>query len=114
MPLSFPAFILASRRTELEEEKVAVVSVYPGIVKTEKMNSLMTKNPAEFEANVSDPTCGGRAPLSRILLQSCRTSYRTGPETRKVKIGPYYSWPRSNTGYYIEFSVESTAELCCS
>ncbi|CBN79894.1 Short-chain dehydrogenase/reductase [Ectocarpus siliculosus] len=36
---------------ELEEEKVAVVSVYPGIVKTEKMKSLMTKNPAEFEAN---------------------------------------------------------------
>lgn len=37
--------------SELEEEKVAVVSLYPGIVKTEKMDSLM-KNPKEFEANV--------------------------------------------------------------
>ncbi|CAN0010785.1 unnamed protein product, partial [Ectocarpus fasciculatus] len=40
---------------ELEEEKVAVVSVYPGIVKTEKMKSLMTKNPAEFETNTGIP-----------------------------------------------------------
>lgn len=51
---------------ELEEEKVAVVSVYPGIVKTEKMKSLMTKNPAEFEANVRGPTCRGRVPSSQI------------------------------------------------
>ncbi len=37
---------------ELEEEKVAVVSLYPGIVKTEKMVGLMTKSPKDFEANV--------------------------------------------------------------
>lgn len=40
--------------SELEEEKVAVVSLYPGIVKTEKMDNLMTKSPKDFEANVRD------------------------------------------------------------
>lgn len=39
---------------ELEEEKVAVVSLYPGIVKTEVMDNLMTKSPKDFEANVRD------------------------------------------------------------
>lgn len=38
--------------TELEDENIAVVSLYPGIVVTEKMNNLM-RNPKEFEEKVS-------------------------------------------------------------
>lgn len=38
-------------RSELEDENVAVVSLYPGIVVTEKMDTSM-KNPAEFEEKV--------------------------------------------------------------
>eukprot|EP00752_Nemacystus_decipiens_P004175 g3817.t1 len=40
---------------ELEDEKVAVVSLYPGIVKTEKMVNLMTKSPKDFESNTGIP-----------------------------------------------------------
>eukprot|EP00903_Cladosiphon_okamuranus_P018046 g16607.t1 len=40
---------------ELEEEKVAVVSLYPGIVKTEKMNKLMTRSPQDFVENTGIP-----------------------------------------------------------
>lgn len=42
---------LSLRGSELEEENVAVVSLYPGIVVTEKMDRLM-ENPAEFEEKV--------------------------------------------------------------
>ncbi|CAM9828752.1 unnamed protein product [Scytosiphon promiscuus] len=40
---------------ELEEEKVAVVSLYPGIVKTEVMDSLMKRNPKDFVENTGIP-----------------------------------------------------------
>jgi len=57
---------------ELEEEKVAVVSLYPGIVKTEKMVGLMTKSPKDFEANVRLGTHGGgrRDPFGGAVVQN--------------------------------------------
>ncbi|CAM9197399.1 unnamed protein product [Pylaiella littoralis] len=40
---------------ELEEEKVAVVALYPGIVKTEKVDNLITMSPTDFETNTGIP-----------------------------------------------------------
>lgn len=46
--------VFVPRPSELEEEKVAVVSLYPGIVKTEKMDNLMTKTPEDFVEKASE------------------------------------------------------------
>lgn len=56
---------------ELEEEKVAVVSLYPGIVKTEKMVGLMTKSPKDFEANVRRVELLCDASVVRMIQNLC-------------------------------------------